>query len=276
MSLKRLSTALLLWPRGGVRAIPHPQDPGAGVNADPGTSNSIVPVTSTTVVDGATITAVFTPTSLSVTGLAPPITAATTVTTTNDQGATIAVAVAAGAGIVAAGALAAWLFEPAPVVPPAPTSAPPYSTSSQEQAPPSKTDPENVPTSTATEPAACPFDAKASEQNFAKAEPQPEWTGQFPIVLPKGASTVCHDHGANGELLRGSQPGFVQKLINVFCKDELAGDKTLTLSKNDLPDPSQSQAKERIIFNFKSKGVNTPECAKYCQEPLSYIVTECK
>jgi hypothetical protein len=61
--------------------------------------------------------AIYTPTSLSIDGLAPPITAATTITSVDNAGETVAVAVAAGAGVVAGGGLAAWLFKPMPGAP---------------------------------------------------------------------------------------------------------------------------------------------------------------
>ncbi|KAI0517995.1 hypothetical protein F5B22DRAFT_601351 [Xylaria bambusicola] len=120
------------------------------------TSNipSITPVTSTATVDGQLVTATYTPTSISITGLAPPITAATTVTTTDATGATVAVAVGVGAGIVAGGALAGWLFKPVPGMPPAPTTPPAYTTSVQDPQPESTTTSEQTTTSSLS---ACPF-----------------------------------------------------------------------------------------------------------------------
>ncbi|XXH01316.1 hypothetical protein Hte_007673 [Hypoxylon texense] len=268
-SARRLAAYLLLWNGREASAIPNPQQP-ASSGAD-----AITPVTSTATIDGKPVTATYTPTSIAISGLAPPITAATTVTTTDSTGATIAVAVAAGAGVVAGGALAGWLFKPG--APPAPTTPPPYSTSTQNNDPPS-TSPKD-PESTTSDPPACPFPTKGSEIPFEPAAKQPAWTAEIPSQTVSSYYPKCTPSGSNGQLFRGIDPGFIRELSAVFCKNDQSKDESQTLGKDDLPDGSSWKRddgpSEEVKFTFDLKNKDDG-CASHCQDAYSELISGCQ
>lgn len=276
ISARRLAAYLLLWNGPEVSARPNPlhQRDSASETMAPET---VAPVTSITPVDGNLITAIYTPTSISITGLVPPITAATTVTTTDSAGETVAIAVAAGAGVVAAGALAGWLFKPVAGAPPAPTTPPPYSTSAQDEEPP-VTDPPDDPITT-TEAAACPFPTKGSGIAFSPAGEQPAWTAEIPSQTGSSYTAKCTPSGDNGQLFRGLDPGFIKELSVVFCKNDLSKDFTQSIGKDDLPDDSSwkrdngPEEKVKFTFDFKNQADG---CADYCEKAFSSLVSSCK
>lgn len=216
---------------------------------------------------------------MSITGLVPPITAATTITTTDSAGQTIAVAVAAGAGIVGAGALAAWLFKPVAGAPPAPTSPPPYSTSKQD--PPKTEDPPKTTDQPETsEPApACPFPTKGPGKPFKGAPDQPKWTVDIPAQTTSALPAKCTQQGDNKQLLRGTDPGYVKSLASVFCKSDLSKDQSKTIGQNDLPDGDSWKNSKldgiKVKFDFKF-ALKNDGCAKNCVDAYSYMLSMCK
>ncbi|KAL6405259.1 hypothetical protein AUP68_12103 [Ilyonectria robusta] len=268
ISARRLAAYLLLWTGPEVAARPNPlhQRDSASETVAPETA---APVTSIASVDGNLITAIYTPTSISITGLVPPITAATTVTTTDSAGDMVAIAVAAGAGVVAAGALAG--------APPAPTTPPPYSTSAQDEEPP-VTDPPDDPITT-TEAAACPFPTKGSGIAFSPADEQPAWTAEIPSQTGSSYTAKCTPLGDNGQLFRGIDPGFIKELSVVFCKNDLSKDFTQSIGKDDLPDDSSwkrdggPEEKVKFTFDFKNQADG---CADYCEKAYSSLVSSCQ
>ena len=269
----RVAVYLMLWNASKVAARPNPQEPA------PTPVETIVPVTSTVTVDGQPITATYTPTSFVVSGLAPPITAGTTVTTTDDTGATIAVAIAAGAGIVGGGALAAWLFEPVPGVPPAPTEPPAYTTEEQPEQPSETEQPEEPETTTVSEAPACPFPTGGAGVSFGGAEEQPVWTIEIPSQTTSRHAPECTPSGENGQLFRASFPEFIEELSVVFCESDLSGDVSTELGKDDLPDDSSWKRDdgpdEKIMFSFDFKN-NVEGCASHCEGAFSTLISGCK
>lgn len=273
MSARRLASYLLLWNGYKVAARPNPQE------QPPPTSESIVPITLTGEADGQPVTAVYTPTSFSLEGLTPPITSATTVTTTDEAGATIAIAIAAGAGVVGGGALAAWLFEPVPGAPPAPTEPPSYSTEEQPENPPSTENPdEPEPTSTTTEVPACPFPTEGSGIAFEQAPDQPEWTVEIPSQTTSGFSSECTPSRGD-HLFQGSFPEFIEELSVVFCQNDLSDDLSKELGKDDLPDDSSwkrdNGPQEKIAFTFTYKA-DFDDCAEQCEISFAKLISNCK
>lgn len=273
LSARQLVAYFLLWDRSQVAARPNPQEPSASA------TEAVVPVTLTGTSDGQPVTATYTPTSFSVTGLAPPITAATTVTTTDDKGATIAVAVAAGAGIVAGGALAAWLFEPVPGAPPAPTEPPSYSTVDQNDDPEPTEDPNDPETTTTSDSPACPFPTQGSQVEFEDTEQQPEWTAEIPSQTTSSFYADCTPSGDNGQLFRGLDPGFITELSAVFCKGDLSSDVSKEIGKDDLPDDSSWKRddgpEENVEFTFDLKN-NAEGCDSHCEKAYSDLISSCK
>ncbi|KAI1127400.1 hypothetical protein F5Y10DRAFT_242970 [Nemania abortiva] len=269
MSLWRLLAYLSLYNGSEVAARPNRRQ------ASDSSTMPITPITSTATVDGQLITATYTPTSISITGLAPPITAATTVTTTDETGATIEVAVGVGAGIVAGGALAGWLFKPIPGMPPAPTMPPPYMTSAQDEPPQSTTT--SIQTTT-SEPPSCPFPTKGSGLQFSPAVKQPAWTAEIPSQTGSSHVPQCTS-SENGVLDRGVDPGFIEELSAVFCKTDQSKDETQTIGKDDLPDGSSWKRddgpEEEIKFTFDFKN-NADGCAEHCQDAYSDLISGCK
>ncbi|KAJ3560710.1 hypothetical protein NPX13_g9209 [Xylaria arbuscula] len=270
MSLWRLVAYICLYHGSEVTARPNRrQAPGSS-------SMPITPVTSTTSIDGQLITATYTPTSISIMGLVPPITAATTVTTTDETGATIAVAVGVGAGVVAGGALAGWLFKPIPGMPPAPTMPPPYMTSAQDEPPQSMTT--SIQSTTTSEPPSCPFPSQGSKLQFSPAAQQPVWTAEIPSQTGSSYYPQCTS-SENGVLARGVDPGFIQELSAVFCKTDQSKDETQTIGKDDLPDDSSWKRddgpEEEIMFKFDFKN-NADGCTDHCQDAYSELITGCK
>ncbi|KAI1373269.1 hypothetical protein F4677DRAFT_225983 [Hypoxylon crocopeplum] len=272
VSARRLAAYLLLWNVSKAVARPNPQQlTGSG-------TETVTPVTSTATVDGKPVTATYTPTSISITGLAPPITAATTLTTTDSTGATVAVAVAAGAGVVAGGALVGWIFNPVAGVPPAPTTPPPYSTSAQNNEQPSTTPKDPEPTTTSNPPA-CPFPIEGSGLPFAPAAKQPAWTAEIPSQTSSSYISQCTPSGSNGQLLPGVDPGFIKELSTVFCKNDQSKDVSQTIGKNDLPDDSSwkrdSGPTEEVKFTFDFKN-QSDGCASHCQNAYSELISSCQ
>jgi hypothetical protein len=223
-----------------------------------------------------------------VSGLTPPITAATTITqviTTNGAAETVAVAVAVGAGVVGAGALAAWLFTPVPNAPPAPTTPPSYPTSSQD--PPTDTDTEDSDTNTDTAnpttisepPAACPFTPVNPTSDFKAYTIDPTWTGAIPTLTTSSVAHECTSTGSNGQLLRGTDPGYVKALAAVFCKSDLSKDEDSTLGIDDLPDgnswknPQLSGVNIKFDFKFGSKH---DDCPQNCVDTFTSMVLSCE
>lgn len=271
LSARRLAAYLLLCNGSEVVARPNPQDPtGSG-------AETITPVTSAATVDGKPVTATYTPTSISITGLAPPITAATTVTTTDSAGATVAIAIAAGAGVVAGGALAGWLFKPVAGAPPAPTTPPAYTTSAQNNEPPSTTK-ETEPATTSTPPT-CPFPTQGSSLSFGSVAKQPAWTAEIPSQTGSSYAPQCTPSGSNGQLFRGVDPGFIKELSAVFCKNDQSKDASQTIDKDDLPDGSSwkrdSGPTEKVKFTFDLKN-KVDGCASHCQDAYSHLILGCK
>lgn len=228
------------------------------------------------------MTEVFTPSAVNISGLEPPITAATTVTTTDSAGETIAIAVAAGAGAVAGGGLAAWLFKPAPGAPPAPTEPPPYRTETQEGEPETTMDPTTTSTSTSTtsSEAACPFPKSGYPISFAPVESQAQWT----IEIPKPStissySPECTQQGGNKELLKDTTPDYINALAEVFCDKDLSSSQTATLGQSDLPDESSWKKSGlegvRVDFGFEHK-LSDSGCKENCKNAYSSAVLLCK
>ena len=215
----------------------------------------------------------------------PPITAATTITSVDSAGETVAVAVAAGAGVVACGGLVAWLFKPVPGAPPAPTQPPPYSTEPQDGDPtPTPTVSSTlstITTSTTSETsAACPFPSSGAKISFAQVEDQPQWTVAIPS--PSTVSSYapeCTQQGGNSELLRGTDPGYISALAEVFCKSDLSKDQTATLGQADLDDNNNWKTAKldgiRVKFGF-SHAITNDACAKNCVDAFGKIGTRCR
>ncbi|KAK8076730.1 hypothetical protein PG994_004002 [Apiospora phragmitis] len=258
VSARRLLAYLLLWNGPEVVARPNPQEPS------PSASQTIRPVTSVITVDGKTVTAT-----------------ATTVTTKDDSGKTIAVAVAVGAGVVAGGALAGWLFEPVPGVPPAPTSPPPYPTSTQD--PPeviTHKDTTTKQTTTTTSATACPFPTQGSHVTFTPGPRQPKWTAEIPSQTTSAYVPKCTS-SRDGQLLRGLDPEFINELADVFCKNDQARDLTKTLGKDDLPDGSSwkraNGPDEKVKFSLAVKDQADKErCQAHCPKAFSQLVLHCQ
>ncbi|KAF2759134.1 hypothetical protein EJ05DRAFT_475364 [Pseudovirgaria hyperparasitica] len=274
-SKRRLATYLLLWNSYStdVAAKPLPQE------APEVTTPVVTPVLLTnTGADGSTVVQTFTPTSLAISGLVPPITAATTVTTTltEENGAveTVAIAVAAGAGIVAAGALAAWLYKPIPGEPPAPTNPPEYSTSSQNNEPPKTTDPPKT-----SDPPSCPFPTGGSKVDFKKVDNQPQWTAGSPPDNAEEIAPKCEKYGSNNQLLRGTDPGYIKALAEVFCKMDLTKDQSKEIGQPDLPNDSSWKNDKlqsvRVKFDFKYSSTHDG-CAKNCNDAVGRILSMCQ
>jgi hypothetical protein len=214
----------------------------------------------------------------------PPITAATTITSVDSTGETVAVAVAAGAGVVAGGGLAVWLFKPVPGAPPAPTQPPPYSTEPQgnEPTPTSAASSTFTTITRSTSSQAspnCPFPSSGVSISFAQVEDQPQWTVAIP--LPSTVSSYapeCTQQGVNNELLRGTDPEYISALAGVFCKGDLSNDQTATLGQADLDDDnSWKNAKLdsiRVKFGF-SHAITNDACAKNCIDAFKQIGTRC-
>lgn len=182
ISAKQLATLLFFCNGNQVAARPKPQD-DQPTSASGSQLPSVAPVTSIATTDGSEIAATLTPTSIAISGLEPPITAATTVTTTDSEGKTVAIGVAAGAGVVAGVALAAWLFKPVPGAPGPPTSPPSYPTSTQDDEPRRTSTDQFSTTSaqpTSSSAAACPLESAEPVPSFAIASEQPQWTAQIP------------------------------------------------------------------------------------------------
>lgn len=230
-----------------------------------------------------TLTEIFTPTSIALSGVTPPITAATTVTTTDSTGQTVAIAIAAGAGVVGAGALAAWLFKPVPGAPPAPTQPPPYRTVSQINEP-ETTSEESGTTSTAettsSEAVSCPFPTSGFPISFAPAATQPQWTFAIPSATPVSQNAPkCSQQGSNSQLLRGTDPGYINALAQVFCKSDLSKSQSATLGQSDLPDGNQWKNAQldsiRVKFDF-GYSLSDPGCAQNCVDAYQKMTTSCK
>lgn len=209
------------------------------------------------------------------------MTAATTVTSEDAAGETVAVAIAAGAGVVAGGALAAWLFKPVPGAPPAPTQPPPFSTEPQGDVTTSTSTASSTFTTSTISRAtpACPFPSSGISINFSQAQDQPQWT----VAIP-APSTVsyyapeCTKQGDNSELLRGTDPEYINALVRVYCKNDLSKDQTATLGQAELEDSSdwKNTALDgvRIKFGFShTKGSDT--CRDNCIDAYKQIGTRC-
>ncbi|PGH10715.1 hypothetical protein AJ79_05306 [Helicocarpus griseus UAMH5409] len=245
-----------------VSARPAPQDPFPGHRMTEGPA----PVTSVVTSDGAQITQTFTPTAVSVSGLAPPITKAITIATTDSAARGLMVAIPVGAGIVAGGALAGWLFKPIPGAPPAPTEPTPYPTEEQEQLPSKTTN--DLPKSTTTttnEPSICPFKTVNAEQYFTHMPLPPKWTGP-----------ECTKQWSNSRhLLRGTFPDYVKELAQVFCKSDLSKDQSRTLGREDLPDGAVWKNRDigginvRFGFDFKKR---FDACPKNCVDAYNTML----
>ena len=279
--LSRQLAIYFLLLRSRATALPQPQEevpvPEGEAVVDP-----LAPVTSVATVDGSAIAATFTPTSLEISGLQPPVTAATTVTTTDSEGKTIAIAVAAGAGVVAGGALAAWLFEPIPGAPPPPTSPPPYPTSTQEaQDPDTLTDQPTTtsPASSASSDAACPFQTEGTGVKFEPAPVQAQWTAVIPEQSASSNTANCTSGNDNGQLYHGVPPDFISELADVFCSNDLSADLEKSLGKDDLPDGSSWKREdgytEPVKFTFDLKA-EMDGCAEHCKTAYSKLVGSCK
>lgn len=212
--------------------------------------------------------------------MTPPVTKATTITTTDNTGQTIAIAVGVGAGVVGAGALAAWLFKPVPGAPPAPTTPPPYSTASQPSTtddPPTTTD---DPTSTTSdENYSCPFTKVDATAEFTSVPVPPKWTGDIPQQTVSYVMPSCTPQGSNNQLLRGTDPGYVKELAGVFCKNDLSKDQSETIGQKDLPNDSQWKNSEldgiRAKFDFKFAAKHD-DCPQNCVDSYNRMVGECK
>lgn len=221
--------------------------------------------------------------------MVPPITKETTITTTDDAGETIAIAIAAGAGVVGgAGALAAWLFKPVPGGPPAPTSPPPYSTASQppkaSETPQSTEASSSSSSSSSTssqESYACPFtNVKADAKHDFTPIPLPtKWTAGAPQQSISSLKPACTQQGNNNQLFRGTDPGYVKALAEVFCKSNLSKDQTKTLGQKDLPDGNNYKSSKldsiQIKFEFEF-ALKHDECPKNCVDSYSRMVTACR
>jgi hypothetical protein len=188
----------------------------------------------------------------------------------------------AGAGVVAGGGLAAWLFKPVPGAPPAPTQPPPYSTEPQDNGPTSTSAaPSTFTTSTASQvSAACPFPSSGSKISFAQVEDQPQWTVAIPS--PSTVSSFapeCTSQGDNKQLLRGADPEYISALAEVFCKSDLSKDQTTTLGQSDLGDSSSwKNAKldgTRVKFGF-SHAITNDACAQNCADAYEQIGKRCR
>ncbi|KAM5478773.1 hypothetical protein MaudMau93_008048 [Microsporum audouinii] len=268
---RRCAIYLLLSSGLEVAAIPAPTGPEKTTTEGP------TPITSVATSDGHPVTGVFTPTSISISGLAPPITKAMTITTTESNGETIAVAIAAGAGVVGAGALAAWLFKPAPGIPPAPTKPPSYPTSDQNM--PQSTDMPMMTTTTTMEPpAACPFTKVDAKRDFQQIQLPAPWTATIPSQTVSSKIAKCTQQGSNNELLRGTDPGYIKALAEVFCKEDLSKDQRKTIGQNNLFGGRYKDSPLdgiRVLFNFKF-GLKNDACPKNCVDAYNNMVDTCQ
>ena len=232
----------------------------------------------------------YTPTTIAISGLTPPITAATTVTqviTSDGAAETIAVAVAVGAGVVGAGALAAWLFKPVPNAPPAPTTPPSYPTSSQPDPPDTDTDTDDSdtntdtsnPTTTSEPPAACPFTPVNPTSDFKGYTMDPTWTGPIPSLTTSTVAPSCTSQGSNSQLFRGTDPGYINALAGVFCKSDLSKNEDSTLGVDDLPDgntyKNSALQGTSIKFDFKF-GIKHDDCPQNCVDTYKSVVSSCE
>lgn len=180
--------------------------------------------------------------------------------------------------MVGAGALAAWLFEPVPGAPPAPTEPPSYSTSEQED--PITSDPITEDTGTTTEePAACPFTAVDAGKDFASVPAQPKWTVEIPSLTVSSMAPDCTKQGKNDQLLRAADPGYILELSEVFCKTDLSKDQSKSLGQGDLSDGSTYKDYDygdvniQFDFDFTKESDN---CAKNCVDAYNTLVSGCK
>ncbi|KAM0713457.1 hypothetical protein Q7P37_010419 [Cladosporium fusiforme] len=268
LSKKQLAVFLLVWTYADAQSSTQ--------------EHNVTEITSIATSQDSTITAIYTPTSADVSGLAPPITAATTITSVDSAGETVAIAVAAGAGIVAGGGLAAWLFKPVPGAPPAPTEPPTFSTETQDDQPISTSPPPStfstITTSKTT--SACPFPSSGSSISFAKAQNQPQWTLAIPSPSTVSAfAPECTRQGDNSELLRGTDPEYINALAQKFCENDLRTDQTATFGQADLDNDSKWKNANlnsvRVIFGFTHKLTNDA-CSDNCRGALQQIGTQCQ
>lgn len=283
-----------------VAAIPAPQNiPNTGASTPvpltefaTGTDGNVITGSSLLASDLGSdkylpVLAVFTPTTLAISGLSPPINTATTITqvvTSNDAAETVAVVVAVGAGIVGAGALAAWLFKPVPNAPPVPTTPPSYPTSSQPDPPKTDTerpDPETDtlgPTTTSEQASACPFVPITPTSVLTRFQQDPAWTGPTPTLTVSTVSPVCTPQGSNSQLFRGADPGYLNALAAVFCKGDLSKDRISTLGTTDLPDEStwKMDGLEDIKIRFQFKfGLKDNKCPQNCVDTYTSVAKTC-
>jgi hypothetical protein len=189
----------------------------------------------------------------------------------------------AGAGVVAGGSLAVWLFKPVPGAPPAPAQPPPYSTEPQDNGPTSTSAAPSTFTISTTSQAssdACPFPSLGSKISFAQVQDQPQWT--VAISSPSTVSSYapeCTQQGDNKQLLRGADPGYISALAEVFCKGDLSKDQTTTLGQTDLEDSSSwKNAKldgTRVKFGF-SHSITNDACAQNCADAYEQIGKRCR
>lgn len=277
-----LQCLLILQNSRPAHARPKPQE-DVSSNGQSTSSAQVAPVTSIVTSDGSVIEAIFTPTSLAISGLQPPITAATTITTTDTAGETAAIAVAAGAGIVAGAALAAWLFEPKPGLPPAPTSPPSYPTKTQNTDDQEETTTQLSLTlstsSTSSAAPACLLATEGPNPEFALASEQPQWTVAIPSHTISTVSPECTSSNDNGQLFHGLSPDFIGELADVFCDGDLSKDLERSLDKDDLPSDSSWNRDDGpefpVVFTFDLKA-QLDGCADNCRKAYAKIISSCK
>ncbi|WEW59871.1 hypothetical protein PRK78_005352 [Emydomyces testavorans] len=270
--MKRLVAYFLLSNSLEVVARPASQD--QETTGGP-TTGGPTPVTAVATSNGQAITEVFTPTSVSISGITPPITKATTITTTDKGGQTVAIAIAAGAGIVGAGALAAWLFKPTPGGPPAPTEPPKYPTSKMPE--PSKTDPPKT-TTTTEKPAACPFSKVDAKKDFTSIPLPAKWTGDLPSQTVSSISPKCTQQGSNKQLLRGTDPGYVKALAEIFCKNDLSKDQSKKIGQKDISGGDYKNSRLdgiSVKFDFKF-ALKNDACPKNCVDSYTRMLKNCQ
>jgi hypothetical protein len=171
-----------------------------------------------------------------------------------------------------------------PGAPPAPTQPPPYSTEPQGNDPTpssvvSSTFSTITTSATSQSSAACPFPSSGVSISFAKVEDQPQWTIAIPSPSTVSSyASECTQQGENSELLRGTDPGYISALAEVFCKSDLSKDQTATLGQADLDDnDSWKNAKLdsiRVKLGF-SHAITNDACAKNCVDAFEKVGTRC-
>lgn len=89
----------------------------------------------------------------------------------------------------------------------------------------------------------------------------------------------CTKQGSNDQLLRGTDPGYINALAQVFCNKDLSKDQSATLGQTDLADDSNWKNAKldgvRVKFDFSHKYTNDG-CKDNCVDAYKQIATRCK